>query len=270
MSVPAPLLDMFRRGEAPRDVRLLAASGAIAPRAHEQMALLMLLSEDADAEVRETAGRTLNALPLEPLKKFLARSDVPIDMREFFADRGVFPDEIPALSADEPLFDTGAEEPFTSPLVQLPAAVPAGGDNAGADRDSIVQQLAKMSFSERLKAAVKGSREVRAILIREPNKMIAAAVLSSPKVTEQEIESFARMANVSEEVLRILAANRTWMKNYGTLVALTKNPKTPVAISLNLLARLNERDVTAVSSDRNVPEALRQAARRKVALGEKR
>jgi hypothetical protein len=264
---------MFRRGEAPRDVRLLAASGAIAPRAHEQMALLMLLSEDADVEVRETAGRTLNALPQEPLKKFLARSDVPIDMREFFADRGIFPDEIPALRADEALFDAGGEEPFTSPLVQLPGLSPGAadsGDNAGGDRDSVVQQLAKMSFTERLKAAVKGSREVRAVLIREPNKMIAAAVLSSPKVTEQEIESFARMANVSEEVLRIIAGNRTWMKNYGTLVALTRNPKTPVAISLNLLARLNDRDVNAVSSDRNVPEALRQAARRKVALSEKR
>ena len=51
-----------------------------------------------------------------------------------------------------------------------------------------------MGFTERLKAAMRGSREMRAILIRDPNKMIAASVLSSPKVTEPEVEAFAKMA----------------------------------------------------------------------------
>ena len=115
-----------------------------------------------------------------------------------------------------------------------------------------------MSFTERLKAAMKGSREMRAILIRDPNKMISAAVLSSPQAdTEPEVESFARMANVSEDVLRVIGNNRAWMKNYGVVVALTKNPKTPLAMSLNLMARLNDRDVATLSVDRNVPEPLR-------------
>ena len=74
-----------------------------------------------------------------------------------------------------------------------------------------------MGFTERLKAAMKGTREMRAILIRDPNKMIAAAVLSSPKLTEPEVEAFARMANVSEEVLRIIGSNRAWTKNYGVV-----------------------------------------------------
>ena len=43
-----PLLDFFRRGEVARDVRLLAAQGALAPRAHEQLGLLMLLVSDQD------------------------------------------------------------------------------------------------------------------------------------------------------------------------------------------------------------------------------
>ena len=100
-----------------------------------------------------------------------------------------------------------------------------------------------MGFTDRLKAAMKGSREMRAILIRDPNKMIAAAVLSSPKLNESEIEGFSRMANVSEDVLRIIGSNRAWTKNYGVVVGLTKNPKTPLGLSLNLLARLNDRDV---------------------------
>ena len=98
-----------------------------------------------------------------------------------------------------------------------------------------------MSFTERLKAAVRGTKEMRAILIRDTNKMIAAAVMSSPKLTENEIEGFARMASVSEDVLRTIGHNRAWMKKYGIVVALTKNPKTPLAISLTLMSRLSDR-----------------------------
>jgi hypothetical protein len=112
---------------------------------------------------------------------------------------------------------------------------------------------------------MKGTKEMRAILIRDPNKMISAAVLSSPKVTESEAASFAKMASLSEDILRAIGHNRAWMKSYGVVLGLARNPKTPVALSLNLLARLQDRDVQAISVDRNVPEPLRIAARKKVA-----
>jgi hypothetical protein len=247
---PTPLLDFFKRGEVARDVRLLAAQGALAPRAYEQLAILVLLLEDSDAEIRETAEATLNQIPVEALQAFLARSDVPIGLREFFGDRGVFPAEIPAIEMDDPLID-----------LDTPAADEADDDE---DRESALQKLAKMNFSDRLKAAVRGSREMRAILVRDPNKMIAAAVLSSPKLSEPEIEAFARMASMSEEVLRVIAQNRSWTKNYNVILGLTKNPKTPLAMSLNFMPRLSSRDLQQLSVDRNVPEPLRIAARKRV------
>ena len=251
---PTPLLDFFKRGEVTRDVRLEAAQGTLTPRAYEQLAILILLLEDSDAEIRSTAEETISRIPEEVLKTFLARSDVPVDMREFFADRGIFPDEIPQIELAE-------EEPLLESAPADDAAV-LGEENE--DRETATQRLAKMSFSERLKAAVKGSREMRSILIRDPNKMIASSVLSSPKLAEPEVEAFAKMANVSEDVLRIIANNRAWMKNYGILHSLTKNPKTPLGMSLNLMSRLNDRDLAQLSVDRNVPEPLRIAARKKV------
>lgn len=251
MSVPTPLLDFFKRGEVERDVRMEAAQGLLAPRAHEQLAILVLLLEDSDPEIRATADDTLNQIPLESLQTFLGRADVPIDLREFFGDRGIFPSEIPQieLDTDEPLLDASAAE-----------------DEADEEenRDTALQKLQKMSFTGRLKAAVKGSREMRAILIHDSNKMICSAVLASPKVTAQEAESFAKMANVSEDVLRIIANNRSWMKSYGTLLALVKNPKTPLGLSINLMSRIADRDVVKLSVDRNVPGPLRVAARKKV------
>jgi hypothetical protein len=121
-----------------------------------------------------------------------------------------------------------------------------------------------MTVPEKVKCASKGTREMRAILIRDPNRMVAAAVLSCPKVNEAEVEAFAKMGNVSEEILRSIAMSRAWTKSYGVLLALVKNSKTPVALTLNMMQRLNESDVKKLSTDRNVPEALRVAARRKV------
>jgi hypothetical protein len=182
-------------------------------------------------------------------------------MRDFFANRGIAPASVAAASAEEPLIDT---EPAAEADADPEGEVVGGAEAEASRREGITQQVAKMGFSERLKAAVKGNREMRAILIRDPNKMIAASVLSSPKVTENEIAAFARMANVSEEVLRIIGANRGWTKNYGVVVGLTKNPKTPLTMSMNLLPRLNDRDLNMLSIDRNVPEPLRIAARKKL------
>ena len=247
---PTPLLDFFKRGEVERDVRLQAAQGTIAPRAHEQLAILVLLLEDPDREIRETADETLTKIPVDALEKFLARSDVPVDLREFFGDRGIFPAEIPPIELDmefeDPLIDNAEE-----------------GDE-DEERRSGTQELAAMNFPQRLRAAMKGTREQRAILIRDPNKMICASVLSSPKVSVPEVESFARMQNVSEDVLRIIGHNRAWLKSYGVILALTKNPKTPLSLSMQLMTRLTSKDLAKLSVDRNVPEALRISSRKKV------
>jgi hypothetical protein len=250
MSEASPLLEFFRRGEVARDVRLLAAQGGFAPRADEQLGILVHLLDDPDPEVRQTADDTLNNIPVAALSGFLARPDVSIDLREFFADRGIFPDGDVVIDFEKALIDTGElDDPDL--------------ENELLDKESIVQKLQKMTFPQRLKAAVKGSKEIRMILVRDTNKMIAAAAISSPKMTEQDVEGIAGMASVSEDVLRTIARNRAWIKNYKIALRLCKNPKTPLAISLTLLQRIMERDLAQMSTDRNIPEPLRIAARKK-------
>src|SRR5689334_24255807 len=97
-----PLLEFFKRGEVAPDVKLLAAQGALAPRAHEQLGILMLLVNDSDPEINHVANETLDRIPHAVLSAFLARPDVSIGVREFFAARNVFPAEPPS-DADDPL-----------------------------------------------------------------------------------------------------------------------------------------------------------------------
>jgi hypothetical protein len=241
----SPLIDFFRRGEVARDVRMLAAQGGFAPRAHEQLALLILLSDDPDPAVAANANATLDVLPQAALQAFLARGDVPDEMRTFFATRGVQPASEAAADAEDPLLDVGAEVPSPPP------------DEGGESK-----LLSSLPIVERMKIAMKGTKDQRAQLIRDSNRLVAAAVMSSPKLTQSEVEQFTKMGNVSEDVLRIIATNRGWMKNYGVIAGLTRNPKTPPAISMRLLQRLNERDMKMLAFDRNVPEAVRLAARK--------
>ena len=255
-----PLLDFFRRGDVARDIRLLAAQGALAPRAHEQLGLLMLLVSDQDPAIAEAAETTLAAIPRGSLEAFLARSDISSEMRTFFAGRGIHPSAVAAPDVDAPLVDTGPTEepgPDEEPIED------------GQERPATIQKIAKMTVAQRVQLAMKGTREERAILVRDNNKLVAVAVLSSPKVSDTEIESIARMASISDEILRMIANTRAWIKNYPVVVALTKNPKTPLAVSMNLLSRLNDRDMRMLSIDRNIPDVLRLTARKKLVIDDR-
>lgn len=248
----SPLLDFFHRGDVARDVRLMAAQGVFAPRAHEQLALLILLSDDADPAIRSCAQATIDALPAEALARFLARTDVPEEMRAFFASRGAAAAAAAAAATGAPDADAPDAD---APLVEA-------DDPEPQPEEADPKILSTLPVMRRLKLAMKGTREQRAQLIRDSNKLVAASVLSCPKVTQAEIESFAKMANVSEDVLRIIAMNRNWIKNYGVVAGLTRNPKTPPAISMRLLPRLTERDMKMLGIDRNVPESVRLAVKK--------
>jgi hypothetical protein len=246
-----PLLDSFKRGDAARDIRMLAAAGNMAPRALEQVELLLLLRGDDDEEVAATAEKTLQGLDRAGVAAFLARPEASPEAHAYFGGRGIVPAATPSGDDDPPLVDASADEP------------PPPADER---EESTLQRIAGLSVAKRISVAMKGTREERAILIRDPNRIVTSAVLSSPKMTDTEIAGIARMANVSEDVLRTIAHNRAWLKNYSVALSLVKNPKTPVALSMNLMARLNDRDLRMLSTDRNVPDTLRVTARKKVVI----
>ena len=222
------------------------------PRAHEQLGLLALLVKDSDSEIAATAEKTLQAISQDKIAAFLARPDAPSELKSFFASRGVEPGAA-AMDNEGALIDTS---PKTDEV-----------DDDKDDEQTALQRLQGMNVPQKVQRATKGSREERAILIRDPNKMISLAVLSSPKLTISEVEAFARAGNVAEECLRTIAFTRAWMKSYNVVAALTRNPKTPVALSMNLLSRLNEKDLRTLSTDRNVPDVLRVTARKKLVIG---
>jgi hypothetical protein len=136
------------------------------------------------------------------------------------------------------------------------------GVDMPSERISVINRIMKMGMKDRAKLAMKGDREARNILIRDPNRVIAQAVVTNPRITEQEIEKIAAMRAVSEDILRQIANNRQWSRLYPVVHNLARNPRTPIANVLSILSRLQLKDLAGLSKNRNVSDAVRRQALR--------
>lgn len=128
----------------------------------------------------------------------------------------------------------------------------------------IVKLIARLKVKTKVKLALMGKRQTRSILMRDSSKLVVTAVLSNPKITEQEIETMTRMKSLPEDGLRIIGLNRAWSRNYLIIHNLVLNPRTPLATSLPLLNRILPKDLKGLVGNRNVPEVIRKSAQRLV------
>ena len=137
--------------------------------------------------------------------------------------------------------------------------------NNGADTTkSLFQSIQSMSVSEKLDLARKANKEARSILMRDSNKLVQLAVISSPKVTDGEVLMIASNRQVNDEVLRHIANNREWMKNYQIKLALVNNPKTPLPIALREVSYLKQRDLVLIAKSRAISRPIANVAQQKL------
>jgi hypothetical protein len=127
-------------------------------------------------------------------------------------------------------------------------------------RKTLLQQISAMTVAQRVKFAMKGAADARRVLIRDTNKVVQRAVLQSPRLTDQEVEAFASMTNLTDEILRLIGKSRSFRKNYSVVRNLLNNGKAPLDVSMNLLPMLNPMDLKRLTMNKNVPETLRTTA----------
>jgi hypothetical protein len=142
------------------------------------------------------------------------------------------------------------------------AEIAAEVEPDAAKRVTLLQRLANMNVAQRVQFAIKGGSEARRTLIRDSNKVVQRAVLQSPRLTDQEVEAFAAMSSLTDEILRLIANNRVFRKNYTVVRNLLNNAKTPLDVSLHMLPMLNAQDLKRLTTNKNVPETLRSTAQK--------
>jgi hypothetical protein len=337
---PNPLVEQFKKGGVPKDVRLVAAQGTLPLGPLDLLELLVLLTGDSDQEIRDAAHKTLSEQPADLLLPLFKDKSTPAailawgvkhrqerQLRESALQNTTLEDAAieelaPSLPRElaelvvinqvrllrrtsllvaiesNPNLDNDQkrrlrelreefidERPERAPAPPPPPPPPpepepieepepitdeaeamehylTTDERAEPTKLSAVQKIVKMNTAEKMVTALKGTREERTILIRDRNRLVSTSVLGSPKLTESEVEAFASMKNISDQVLREIGSNREWTRNYNIIAALVRNPRTPLATSMGMVSRLNPRDIKGLSMDRNVSEALRKQAQR--------
>lgn len=136
-------------------------------------------------------------------------------------------------------------------------------------KEGLATRISRLGISEKIKMALKGSRELRNVLLKDSNKMVMMSVLANPKISETEIELLSRSRSVHDDALRAIAKNREWTKNYAIISGLVGNPKTPIGISMKFMAYIKIKDLQLLAKNKNVPENVRSHAKRLISQKKK-
>jgi hypothetical protein len=226
-----------------------ALRNSIAKPAEQQPAPEELL--DA-ADTSPEAEAAHQAFEQEHASEIAAEEDKPFEL--------VKDEETPPEAAA-----AGSEEPGSPASDKQQEQVPAARavdefDAAEQKRITVLQRIGRLNVGQRIKLGFLGGREERAILIRDTARLVQNAVLSSPKLTDAEAESYAGAKNLQENVFREIARQRRFIKLYPVVRNLVNNPKCPLDISLTLIKTLMVYDLKSLRHNKNVPDTIRKVA----------
>ncbi|MCA9502041.1 MAG: hypothetical protein H6748_02425 [Spirochaetaceae bacterium] len=334
----SPQAEKYARRDAPVEARRMAARGALPLEPTELATVLLVLANDPDASVKETARASLEGLPEHVLKTVLTGPAHPallsflahvhketekwceaIALNPAADDATVawlatlpHPRVVDIISQNqermmrhEEIVDALGANPLTGRAVierilgflgleeretvedddetldedEAEAAVREllGGEMGeiakllASEKDEDVDEeiegslyaaIQKMTVMQKIKLARVGGKEARALLIKDRNRIVSSSVLGSPKLTETEVVGFAQSRSLSDELLRIIASNRDWTKNYQIKLALVTNPKTPTPQALKFLNYLQDKDLRSLMKSRDVSNNVSAQARR--------
>ncbi len=245
---PAMVEAILRRRDVPRDLLVRMAS-ELGPEMQE----VLVLRQDAIVDEPEI----LVALERNPQLSSHSRRRI-WEYREHLLPRERVPPKKPEeIQAEaDALTDAEMEEAFAEAREKLPEGV------AEESTGLTDVQIRSLAIPIRIKMARGANRQVRGILIRDPNAQVALAVLNGNNVPDQEVEQIANSRSVVREVLAEIPRRREWIRKYSIAKALVRNPRTQLATSIGLVPRMTMRDLRDLSRDKNVPDGVRTVARR--------
>lgn len=260
-------------------MRRKACRGELPVSLQERIEILVFLAAGSEGEDQITALQTLQSWRSEELQQVLRDPAAPVAVLDFAAtnlaphreelgqallQNPSLPDQVRAWLENALALIAEAEISESS---EGAAPLPPADENLDSRPEeekptTAIQRTQRMSVVQKVKAALTGSKEERMILVRDSNKLVARAVMQSPKLTESEVENYASMKEVCEDALRVITVNRRFMKLYVVVRALVNNPRTPIEIGLHLLPRINDFDLKRLAFNRNVSDVIRHTAER--------
>lgn len=257
---------MFVRPETPLVERLRGAEGAVPLPPRQSLLLLFCLSKDREPEVSSRALATLSSLPDERFTALADWHDLHPSLLHTVAQTAGRRPAVRTLLYAHPClagatrtlldgFEAASDLSDTSDLSEAE-------EEREKEYASKYQQAQAMGIAEKIKMALTGDKEWRTILVKDANKLVSSGVLKNPRLTEPEVLAILKSSVQNDEIIRIICANKEWVKNYQIRKALLENPKTPLSNALRFLGTMNEKDVAGYAKSRNISSVISTQAKR--------
>ena len=259
----SPAVAAYVRPGTTPEVRLSGCSAAESMPAADRLMLLFCLSKDAEPAVKATALSCLRNLPVEVIREYidcvnphpLVLAALPL-LCENFQEAAQSP-EAPIIEDDE--------------LESAPDQTEQEADSEESDQEvneDDEQFLSKfkiaqlMGIGEKIKMALSGDKEWRCILVKDANKLVSGSVIKNPRITEAEILTLIKAGIQNDEIMRLICANKEWIKNYKIRKALIENNRTPVQNATRYLSTMGEKDLAYFAKSKNIASVISTMAKR--------
>lgn len=278
----SPAVATYVRPGVSSEVRMAGCDASAGMEPFERVTLLFCLSKDSDPSIKSTAINLMQILPEDVVNEYSASDKAhPLvleflvrvrDKRPESADlRAVSPgdveelnqlenvESVPPLQADCPNADTPLDDETS-----------ASDENMDEDTDEDVGEefLSKfkisqmMGIGEKIKMALSGDKEWRSILVKDSNKLVSGSVIKNPRITESEILKLIKSGIQNDEIMRLICANKEWIKSYQIRKSLIENNRTPVQNAIRYLATMGEKDLAGFAKSKNVTSVISTMAKR--------
>ncbi len=229
----------------------------------DRLMLLFCLSKDSEPTVRATALSCLSDLPTEVIKEYMdCGNHNPLVLAA-----------LPTLCQYHPEAPKAAEGPITVNGDELGAAPHDACQEAEPEEDEPINEeeeqfLSKyktaqlMGIGEKIKMALSGDKEWRSILVKDANKLVSGSVIKNPRITEAEILTLVKSGIQNDEIMRLICANKEWIKSYKIRRALIENNRTPVQNAMRYLGTMGEKDLAQLAKSKNIGSVISTLAKR--------
>lgn len=259
----SPAVAAYVRPGTSQEIRLAGCSAAAGMAVTDRLMLLFCLTKDSDPVVRASAVSSLEDVPREIIQEYIGTpTPHPLVLQAMVRicrnhpEASFIPAAPPLSSEDNP--DHPVDE--------------SGQDNESDDEGPVneddEQYLSKyktaqlMGIGEKIKMALSGDKEWRAILVKDANKLVSGSVIKNPRITEAEIQTLVKSGIQNDEIMRLICANKEWVKNYAIRKALIENNRTPVQNAIRYLGTMSEKDLAQFAKSKNISSVIATMAKR--------
>jgi hypothetical protein len=262
MTISPAVAAYVRPGTSP-ETRLAGCTAAMSMSLPDRLMLLFCLSKDADQAIRATALSSLREVPAEAIREY----------RDSPNPHPLVLDALELLCQPHPEISPILEPPMTAAVDELDAESDETGQDIVGEEDAPVNEedeqfLSKyktaqlMGIGEKIKMALSGDKEWRSILVKDANKLVSGSVIKNPRITEGEILTLIKSGIQNDEIMRLICANKEWIKSYKIRKALIENNRTPVQNAMRYLGTMIEKDLAYFAKSKNIASVISTMAKR--------